>query len=98
AFGSARIGEDADVRRVFCLQKVDDLSPGRNGGPPPVHPDGVPVPGGRLMQRARETAIVADGDRHDVPRKITEGAETVQLVRVPCEADDRSRSFPEQTD
>src|SRR5215472_3421570 len=97
AVGAPRIDEDADDRPL-CLQKIDYLCFGLNRRSTSVHPDGKAVPGGRLLQGTRLRSIVADNQRHKVPRKVTKRAEAVQLVRVPREAHDRSRSLLEQSD
>src|SRR5262249_28578902 len=97
AVRASRIRKYTDDRPL-CLQKVDDLSLGLDGRPTSVNPDGEAVPGGRLVQSTRQKPIVTDRNRHDVPRKVTECAEAVEFVRVPCKADDRPRSLLEQTD
>ena len=97
AVGSSRIDKDADDR-ALRPQKIDDLSLRLNRRPTTVDPDGKAVPGNRLLQRSRCGPIVADGERHEVARKIAEYADAVELVRVPGKADDRSRPVLEQSD
>src|SRR5215471_11740557 len=97
AVGASRIRKYADDRPL-CLQKVNYLSLGLDGRPTAVNPDGEAVPGGRLLQCSRQRPIVTDCKRQVVQRKVTECAEAVQFVRVPCKTDDWSRSVLEQPD
>jgi hypothetical protein len=97
AVGTPRIDEDADDRPL-CPQKIDYLCLGLNRRSTTVNPDGKAVPGGRLLQCTRLRSIVANDQRYQVPREVAKRAEAVQLVRVPREAHDRSRSLPEQSD
>jgi len=97
AVRSSRIDKYADDR-ALCPQKINYLSLWLNRRPTTVNPDGKAVPSNRLLQRSRCGPIVTDSKRHEVPRKISEYADTVELVRMPSKADNRSRPVLEQSD